>query len=125
MKKQTAKRDALRAFEGEARSLWDSKKAFEVNAPTIEEFPNTEDLHKVHPKFMACMPFPYMNGRMHLGHAFTFSKVDFCTGYERMKGKRALLPQGFHCTGMPIKVNICIYIYIYTLRKEKKTDIFF
>ncbi|KAI9363838.1 leucyl-tRNA synthetase [Pilaira anomala] len=52
---------------------------------------------------MACMPFPYMNGRMHLGHAFTFSKVDFCTGYERMKGKRALLPQGFHCTGMPIK----------------------
>ncbi|GAA5804279.1 hypothetical protein HPULCUR_009766 [Helicostylum pulchrum] len=100
---KTAKRDALRAFEGEARSLWDSKKAFEVNAPTIEEFPNTEDLHKVHPKFMACMPFPYMNGRMHLGHAFTFSKVDFCTGYERMKGKRALLPQGFHCTGMPIK----------------------
>ncbi|CAO3655639.1 unnamed protein product [Mucor hiemalis] len=52
---------------------------------------------------MSCMPFPYMNGRMHLGHAFTFSKVDFGTGYERMKGKRALLPQGFHCTGMPIK----------------------
>lgn len=51
------------------------------------------------------MPFPYMNGRLHLGHAFTFSKVDFCTGYERMKGKRALLPQAFHCTGMPIKVR--------------------
>ncbi|KAI8379665.1 leucyl-tRNA synthetase [Radiomyces spectabilis] len=52
---------------------------------------------------MACMAYPYMNGRLHLGHAFTFSKVDFAVGYERMKGKRALLPQGFHCTGMPIK----------------------
>ncbi|KAI7892102.1 leucyl-tRNA synthetase [Mucor mucedo] len=100
---KTAKRDALRALEGQARTLWDNEKAFEVNAPTVEEHPNLEDLHQTYPKHMACMPFPYMNGRMHLGHAFTFSKVDFCTGYERMKGKRALLPQGFHCTGMPIK----------------------
>lgn len=54
---------------------------------------------------MSCMAYPYMNGRLHLGHAFTFSKVEFGIGYERMLGKRALLPQGFHCTGMPIKVN--------------------
>lgn len=54
------------------------------------------------------MPYPYMNGRLHLGHAFTFSKVEFCIGYERMKGRRALLPQGFHCTGMPIKVSSMI-----------------
>ncbi|KAG1379388.1 hypothetical protein G6F61_004992 [Rhizopus arrhizus] len=100
---KTAKRDALREFEGKARALWDNEKAFEINAPTIEEHPNYEDLHKTHPKYMACMPYPYMNGRLHLGHAFTFSKVEFCIGYERMKGRRALLPQGFHCTGMPIK----------------------
>ncbi|CEI98029.1 Putative Leucyl-tRNA synthetase [Rhizopus microsporus] len=100
---KTAKRDALRELEGKARALWDKEKTFEVNAPTIEEHPNTDDLHKVHPKFMSCMAFPYMNGRLHLGHAFTFSKVEFGIGYERMKGKRALLPQGFHCTGMPIK----------------------
>ncbi|ORE03939.1 leucyl-tRNA synthetase [Rhizopus microsporus var. microsporus] len=100
---KTAKRDALRELEGKARALWEKEKTFEVNAPTIEEHPNTDDLHKVHPKFMSCMAFPYMNGRLHLGHAFTFSKVEFGIGYERMKGKRALLPQGFHCTGMPIK----------------------
>ncbi|CAO3660097.1 unnamed protein product [Rhizopus stolonifer] len=100
---KTAKRDALREFEGKARALWESEKAFEINAPTIEEHSNYDDLHKTHPKHMACMPYPYMNGRLHLGHAFTFSKVDFGIGYERMKGKRALLPQGFHCTGMPIK----------------------
>ncbi|KAI7864072.1 leucyl-tRNA synthetase [Spinellus fusiger] len=100
---KTAKRDSLRALETKARALWQHAKAFDVNAPTIEEHPNFEDLHTVHPKYMATMPYPYMNGRLHLGHAFTFSKVDFSVGYERMRGKRALLPQGFHCTGMPIK----------------------
>lgn len=53
---------------------------------------------------MGCMAYPYMNGRLHLGHAFTISKIEFAAGYERLKGKRALFPQGFHCTGMPIKV---------------------
>ncbi|KAI8142765.1 leucyl-tRNA synthetase [Fennellomyces sp. T-0311] len=100
---KTAKRDALRALEGSARALWNDTKTFEINAPTIEEHANTADLHQVYPKYMACMPYPYMNGRLHLGHAFTFSKVEFAVGYERMKGKRALLPQGFHVTGMPIK----------------------
>ncbi|KAF7730873.1 cytosolic leucyl tRNA synthetase [Apophysomyces ossiformis] len=100
---KTAKRDALRALEGKARALWDRTKVFEVDAPTIEEHEKVEDLHTAHPKYMACMPYPYMNGRLHLGHAFTFSKADFAVGYERMKGKRALLPQGFHVTGMPIK----------------------
>jgi leucyl-tRNA synthetase len=51
-----------------------------------------------------------MNGRLHLGHAFTLSKVEFAAAYERMLGKRVLFPQGFHCTGMPIKVG----------RKKKK-----
>ncbi|KAI8988173.1 leucyl-tRNA synthetase [Mycotypha africana] len=102
---KTAKRDTLRALEGKARSLWDDAKAFEIDAPTIDEHANSADLHEIYPKYMSCMPFPYMNGRLHLGHAFTFSKVEFGTGYQRMKGKRALLPQGFHCTGMPIKAS--------------------
>ena len=46
-----------------------------------------------------------MNGSLHLGHAFTVSKIEFAAGYQRMKGKRALFPMGFHCTGMPIKVS--------------------
>lgn len=45
-----------------------------------------------------------MNGALHLGHAFTLSKIEFATGFERMLGKRALFPFGFHVTGMPIKV---------------------
>eukprot|EP00850_Spirogloea_muscicola_P017139 SM000144S00687 [mRNA] locus=s144:372085:383178:+ [translate_table: standard] len=44
-----------------------------------------------------------MNGRLHLGHAFTFSKVEFAAAYHRLQGARVLWPFGFHCTGMPIK----------------------
>ncbi len=39
---------------------------------------------------------------LHLGHAFTLSKAEFAVGYQRLLGKRALFPFGFHCTGMPI-----------------------
>ena len=49
------------------------------------------------------MAYPYMNGVLHAGHSFTASKVEFGTGWARMKGRRALWPQGYHCTGMPIK----------------------
>lgn len=50
-------------------------------------------------------PYPYMNGSLHLGHGFTVSKIEFATGFERMLGKRALFPVGFHCTGLPIKAS--------------------
>ncbi|ORX89488.1 leucyl-tRNA synthetase [Basidiobolus meristosporus CBS 931.73] len=103
--KKTLKRDVLRSMEQKAQKIWEERHSFEVNAPTIEEEPDldVEALHKKYPKFFATFPYPYMNGRLHLGHTFTFTKVEFATGYERLKGRRALFPFGFHCTGMPIK----------------------
>jgi leucyl-tRNA synthetase len=44
-----------------------------------------------------------MNGLLHLGHAFSLSKLEFAAAYHRLLGRRVLFPQGFHCTGMPIK----------------------
>jgi leucyl-tRNA synthetase len=43
-----------------------------------------------------------MNGRLHLGHGYTFSKIDFIARYMRTKGYNVLFPFGFHGTGMPI-----------------------
>ena len=54
-------------------------------------------------KFMTTFPYPYMNGRLHLGHTFTLSKSEFAVGFQRMMGKKCLYPFSFHCTGMPIK----------------------
>jgi leucyl-tRNA synthetase len=44
-----------------------------------------------------------VNGTAHLGHAFTITKIEFAARTARAQGKRVLYPQGYHCTGMPIK----------------------
>ena len=65
-----------------------------------------DDVKAKHPKWFGTFPYPYMNGSLHLGHAFTVSKIEFAAGFERMRGKRVLFPLGFHATGMPIKVSL-------------------
>eukprot|EP00211_Chloroparvula_japonica_P000343 CAMPEP_0119139140 /NCGR_PEP_ID=MMETSP1310-20130426/26962_1 /TAXON_ID=464262 /ORGANISM="Genus nov. species nov., Strain RCC2339" /LENGTH=1099 /DNA_ID=CAMNT_0007130403 /DNA_START=156 /DNA_END=3452 /DNA_ORIENTATION=+ len=92
----TAKRDFLQAVEGEVQARWEKEKAWELDA--LEEW--SEDDKQ---KCMVCFPYPYMNGRLHLGHGFTISKADFFCGYQLHKGKRALFPFAYHATGMPIK----------------------
>ncbi|CAI2172928.1 4836_t:CDS:10 [Funneliformis geosporum] len=101
--KKTVKRDALKSIEQKIQQSWEHERVFEVNAPTLQEISDDTFLHEKFPKYMGTFPYPYMNGRLHLGHFFTITKVEFATGYERMRGKRALFPLGFHCTGMPIK----------------------
>ena len=44
-----------------------------------------------------------MNGRLHLGHAFSLTKAEFAAGFKRLRGYNVLFPFGFHCTGMPIQ----------------------
>jgi leucyl-tRNA synthetase len=86
----------LRDIELAVQKKWEEEKAFELDAPTTEE-------GRLQPKYMVTFPYPYMNGRLHLGHTFTLAKCEFAVGYERLKGKNAIFPFGFHCTGMPIK----------------------
>ncbi|ELR12090.1 leucine-tRNA ligase [Acanthamoeba castellanii str. Neff] len=90
-----AKRDFLIAIEKEIAKDWEEKKLWETDAPKEGEADE--------PKYMVSFPYPYMNGRLHLGHTFTVSKAEYAAGYQRLKGKRVLFPFGFHCTGMPIK----------------------
>lgn len=36
-------------------------------------------------KFFGNFPYPYMNGMLHLGHAFSLSKLEFAAAYHRMQ----------------------------------------
>ena len=60
-------------------------------------------MREKYPKFFGTMAYPYMNGTLHVGHSFSVSKLEFAAGVARMQGRRVLYPQGYHCTGMPIK----------------------
>ena len=67
---------------------------------------NTEtEIDELKPKYMATFPYPYMNGKLHLGHAFTMCKVDFECRWKQINGYNVLFPFGFHCTGMPISAS--------------------
>ncbi|CAH7680995.1 hypothetical protein PPACK8108_LOCUS13531 [Phakopsora pachyrhizi] len=102
-----SKRDDLIGFEKSAQKKWSDLKIFETDSPYTENSElndlSGEELRKKYPKFFATFPYPYMNGSLHLGHAFTISKIEFAIGFERMRGRRALFPVGWHATGMPIK----------------------
>ncbi|KAJ3120198.1 cytosolic leucyl tRNA synthetase [Nowakowskiella sp. JEL0407] len=95
--KKFFKRDTIFELEKKARASWKEERVFEVDAPKPGE--------PVPEKWMGTFPYPYMNGRLHVGHAFSLSKLEFAAGYQRLKGKRVLMPFGFHCTGMPIKAS--------------------
>ncbi|KAJ2773882.1 cytosolic leucyl tRNA synthetase, partial [Coemansia nantahalensis] len=100
----TFKRDALIAIEKKWQADWEQSRVFEVDMPEDASVAPAE-LHDKYPKWMGTFPYPYMNGVLHLGHAFSLSKIEFAAGWERLQGKRALFPFGFHVTGMPIKAS--------------------
>ncbi|XP_057515975.1 leucine--tRNA ligase, cytoplasmic-like isoform X1 [Amaranthus tricolor] len=93
--KSFARRDRLLEIESKAQGWWKEHNVF-ASEPGQKPPGDGE-------KFFGNFPFPYMNGYLHLGHAFSISKVEFAAAYHRLRGANVLFPFGFHCTGMPIK----------------------
>jgi leucyl-tRNA synthetase len=46
-----------------------------------------------------------MNGRLHLGHAYSMTKSEFTARFKKITGHNTLFPFSFHCTGMPIMAS--------------------
>ncbi|XP_075502384.1 leucine--tRNA ligase, cytoplasmic-like [Primulina tabacum] len=95
--KSFARRDKLLEIESQVQKMWDDGNVFLANPKDSPPKPGE--------KFFGNFPFPYMNGYLHLGHAFSVSKLEFATAYHRLRGANVLLPFAFHCTGMPIKAS--------------------
>lgn len=87
----------IKHIEDEIQEYWDDLRLYQ----TI----SIDQIDESNEKFFATFPYPYMNGRLHLGHAFSLSKAEFAVRYNRLLGKNVLFPLGFHCTGMPIKAS--------------------
>ncbi|KAK6915892.1 Aminoacyl-tRNA synthetase, class Ia [Dillenia turbinata] len=95
--KSFARRDRLLEIEAYARSKWEQEEVF--RSESRERPPEPGE------KFFGNFPYPYMNGYLHLGHAFSLSKLEFAAAFHRLRGANVLLPFAFHCTGMPIKAS--------------------
>lgn len=70
-RKGTFKVEYLQQIEREIQARWEAAKVYEVNAPLESKSLQDE-------KFLATFPYPYMNGRLHLGHTFSLSKCEVC-----------------------------------------------
>lgn len=92
-----ARRDQLLKIQAESQKRWEESKVFEADSRSEAPKPGE--------KFFGNFPYPYMNGSLHLGHAFSLSKLEFAAAYHRLCGRNVLLPFAFHCTGMPIKAS--------------------
>ncbi|CDI97282.1 leucyl tRNA synthetase [Echinococcus multilocularis] len=95
-RKGTAKLSELHSIEGNIQKVWEDEHQFEVDSAS----PNGQK-----EKYFVTFPYPYMNGRLHIGHAFSLMKGEYAAGFQALKGKAVLWPIGFHCTGTPIRAS--------------------
>ena len=66
-------------------------------------------------------PPPYINSPIHMGHATTYSYMDFFARYKRMKGFEVLFPLGLDRNGLPIEIGAekKFNISAFTVGREK------
>ena len=86
----TSKRDSLIEEEENLQEIWEKENRFH---PMVDIKRN---------KFFVTFPYPYMNGTLHLGHAYTVLKADIISRFKEQLGYNVLFPIAFHGTGMPI-----------------------
>jgi leucyl-tRNA synthetase len=80
----------LRQIEEKWQKAWEQAKIFEAD-PQPDK-----------PKCFVTFPYPYMNGPLHMGHAFTATRVDVYARFKRMQGYNVLFPWAWHWTGETI-----------------------
>ncbi len=77
---------------------------FKKSEEKIKNFWEKEKVYKFDPKkkniYSIDTPPPYISGRMHIGHAFSYSQQDFIARYRRMK-QGVFYPFGTDDNGLP------------------------
>ncbi len=73
--------------------------------PKWQKFWEDEKVFEFHPDdretFSVDTPPPTVSGKMHMGHAFSYTQQDIVVRYQRMKGKNVFFPFGTDDNGLP------------------------
>ncbi|MCK4453885.1 valine--tRNA ligase [Candidatus Parcubacteria bacterium] len=96
------------------------RKHYPKNLKKWQRFWEKEKIYKFNPQkkgkiFSIDTPPPTVSGKMHLGHAFSYTHLDIIARYQRMKGKNVFYPFGTDDNGLPTEKLV---------EKENKVSIF-
>ena len=75
--------------EEKIRKFWEKEKIYKF------------DFKSKKPIYSIDTPPPYISGKMHIGHAFSYSQQDFIVRFQRMSGKNIFYPFGTDDNGLP------------------------
>ncbi|MDO8453809.1 MAG: valine--tRNA ligase, partial [Sulfurimonas sp.] len=78
--------------EEEFYKIWESRRYFEIDG--------NKDIQEEGKNFSIMMPPPNVTGRLHIGHALTFTLQDIITRYKRMDGYKTLWQPGTDHAGI-------------------------
>ncbi len=82
--------ELLGRIEAKWQKAWEEAKIFEADPKTNSK------------KCFVTFPYSYANGPIHVGHAFTATRVDAYARLRRMQGYNVLFPWAWHWTGQTI-----------------------
>src|SRR3989344_5747825 len=75
--------------EQEIIKLWEKEKVYKFNPKTKKKIYSIDT------------PPPTVSGKMHIGHAFSYSQQDFIARFKRMSGFEVFYPFGTDDNGLP------------------------
>ena len=79
----------FKAIEDKWRKYWEKEKIYKFDSK------NKKKIYSID------TPPPYISGKMHLGHAFSYSQQDFIVRFRRMFGENVFFPFGTDDNGLP------------------------
>jgi len=79
----------FKGMEEKWKKYWEREKIYKFNASSKNKIYSIDT------------PPPYISGKMHIGHAFSYSQQDFIIRFMRMQGRNIFYPFGTDDNGLP------------------------
>jgi len=79
----------IKEIEEKIKKLWEKEKIYKFNSK------NPKTIYSID------TPPPYISGKMHIGHAFSYSQQDFIARFQRMFSGNVFYPFGTDDNGLP------------------------